>query len=259
MAENGGRWPRIAIRLKFIPELSAVEGFVERSRYQRLLVQSGPGEIVNNTFIRVGASISIRSTVCEALESTFVDTVYDTSYVDNLNAAISAQVLSRNEGGNPRGIIVANNTLVNVSLTPGGGGCSSSPVTVGRLGEHPVVNYSDIEISGNKITLAGGAAIFVESGTNLTIRDNTLASPCVVSADVDPEAGSTARQAVFLSHVHGATLQRNVVVDATSSCKLDAISRSVALGLGRDTSAVVLDGKALRPTKSDVDDEERTR
>jgi hypothetical protein len=31
--------------------------------YQRLFVQSGPGEIVNNTFTRVGASISIRSTV----------------------------------------------------------------------------------------------------------------------------------------------------------------------------------------------------
>ena len=71
--------------------------------------------------------------------------------------------------------------------------------------------------------------------------------------------GSTARQAVFLSHVHGATLQRNVVVDATSSCKVDAISRSVALGLGRDTSAVDLDGKALPPTdKSDVD-AQRTR
>lgn len=31
--------------------------------YQRLFVQSGPGEIVNNTFTRVGSSISIRSTV----------------------------------------------------------------------------------------------------------------------------------------------------------------------------------------------------
>jgi hypothetical protein len=31
--------------------------------YQRVFVQSGPGEIVNNTFTRVGSSISIRSTV----------------------------------------------------------------------------------------------------------------------------------------------------------------------------------------------------
>ena len=83
--------------------------------YQRLFVQSGPGEVVNNSFTRMGSSISIRSTV-----------------------------MSRNEGGQPRGIIVANNTFSNVSLTPGGGGVSSSPVTIGRLGESPVVNYSDI-------------------------------------------------------------------------------------------------------------------
>jgi hypothetical protein len=113
------------------------------------------------------------------------------------------------------------------------------------------MNYSNIEISGNEIILAGGAALFAESANNLTIRDNTLTSPCVVSADVDPEVGATARHAIFLSDVHGANLQRNTLVDETGSCKQDTISRSSTLGLGRDTSSVTLDGKALKPTQRD--------
>ena len=197
--------------------------------YQRLFVQSGPGEVVNNSFARMGSSISIRSTV-----------------------------LSRNEGGHPRGIIVANNTFSNVSLTPGGGGVSSSPVTIGRLGESPVVNYSDIFIFGNSMTLAGGAAIFAESVTNLTVESNTLASPCVVSADVDPEVGATARQAVYLSHAVGATVRHNLLVDESKSCTGDPVTHSSVLGLGRSTSAVTLDGRAIPPTKND-DDSSATR
>lgn len=190
--------------------------------YQRLFIQSGPGEVVNNTFTRVGSSISIRSTV-----------------------------LSRNEGGNPSGIVVANNTLLNVSLTPGGGGVSSSPVTIGRLGEEPVVNYSDIVIFGNSVNLAGGAAIFAESATNLTIDSNMLTSPCVVSADVDPEAGATARQAVYLSHTVGATVQHNVLVDESKSCTDDQVTHSATLGVGKATRAVTFNGRALPPTKND--------
>ena len=192
--------------------------------YQRLFVQSGPGEIVNNTFTRVGSSISIRSTV-----------------------------RSRNEGGNPSGIVVANNTLLNMSMSPGGGGVSSSPVTIGRLGETPVVNYSGIVISGNKMSLAGGAAIFAEHVLNLTVDSNRIISPCKISADVDPEAGTTARQAVYLSHAVDASVQHNQLVDKSESCKDDPVTHTAMLGLGKVTSAVTLDGRALPPTKTDDD------
>ena len=175
--------------------------------------------MVNNTFVRVGSSISIRSTV-----------------------------LSLNEGGDPSGILIANNTLINVSLSPGGGGVSSSPITIGRLGESPVVDYSDIVISGNTMSLAGGAAVFAESVANLTIADNDFTSPCVISADVDPDGGATARQAVFLSHAVGVRVNNNTLVDASGSCKQDPATRSALLGLGKGTSGVVLDGVALPPT-----------
>ena len=175
--------------------------------------------MVNNTFVRVGSSISIRSTV-----------------------------RSRNEGGDPSGILIANNTLINVSMSPGGGGVSSSPVTIGRLGESPVIKYSDIVISGNTMSLAGGAAVFAESVTNLTVADNDFNSPCVVSADVDPYGGATARQAVFLSHGVGVLVNNNTLVDASGSCKRDPTTHSGLLGLGKGTSAVVLDGVALKPT-----------
>ena len=182
-------------------------------------VQSGPGEVVNNTFTRVGSSISIRSTV-----------------------------LSQHEGGDPSGIVVANNTLINVSMSPGGGGESSSPVTIGRLGERPVLTYTGIVISGNSMTLAGGASIFAESVANLTVRDNTFTAPCVITADVDPHSGTTARQAVFVSHATGVTVDGNTLVDLSRSCRQDPISHTGMLGLGKGTSNVVLDSQPLPPT-----------
>ena len=182
-------------------------------------VQSGPGEVVNNTFTRVGSSISIRSTV-----------------------------LSQNEGGDPSGIVIANNTLINVSMSPGGGSTSSSPVTIGRLGERPVLTYTGIVISGNSMSLAGGAIIFAESVANLTVRDNTFTAPCVITADVDPNAGATARQAVFVSHATGVTVDDNTLVDLSRSCRQDPISHTGMLGLGKGTSSVVLDSQPLPPT-----------
>ena len=161
----------------------------------------------------------------------------------------AVQVLSRNEGGNPSQILVANNSLLNVSMTPGGGGVSSSPVTIGRAGEEPVVNYSGIVISGNTMTLPGGAAVFAESATNLTIRDNTFKSPCEISADLSKQASkSTTQQAVFISRVVGANVESNVMVDETASCTKDPVTQTAILGLGQLTSSVTLDGKILPPT-----------
>jgi hypothetical protein len=72
----------------------------------QVFVQSGPGEFVNNSLTRIGSSISIRSTV-----------------------------RSMNEGGVPNNITIANNTMVNVSMVPGGGGVSSSPITIGQCAD----------------------------------------------------------------------------------------------------------------------------
>ena len=158
-------------------------------------------------------------------------------------------MLSRNEGGNPSQIIIANNSLINVSMTPGGGGVSSSPVTIGRAGEAPVVTYSDIIVSGNTVSLPGGAAIFAESVSNLTVRKNVFKSPCEISAGL-PKQGSesTTQQAVYLSHTDGARVDSNVLVDESASCKEDPVTRAAMLGLGPLTRSVTLDGKALPPT-----------
>ncbi len=159
------------------------------------------------------------------------------------------QVLSRNEGGNPSKIFVVNNSLINVSMTPGGGGVSSSPVTIGRAGEEPVVNYSGIVISGNEMTLPGGAAIFAESVANLTIRENTFKSPCEISAELSKQGSkSTTQQAVFISRAVGARVEGNAMVDETASCKKDPVTQAALLGLGQLTSSVSLDGKPLPPT-----------
>jgi hypothetical protein len=135
-------------------------------------------------------------------------------------------------------------------MTPGGGGVSSSPVTIGRHGEEPVVNYSGIIISGNNIVLPGGAAIFAESVANLTVRENTFKSPCEISAELSNQGSkSTTQQAVYISRAVGALVERNVMVDETASCKKDPVTQAPILGLGPLTRSVTLDGKTLSPTR----------
>ena len=164
------------------------------------------------------------------------------------------QVLSRNEGGNPSQIFVINNSLINVSMTPGGGGVSSSPVTIGRAGERPVVNYSDIVISGNMVSLPGGAAIFAESVANLSIQENVFKSPCEISARFPKQGSSiTTQQAVYISRAVGARVEGNVLEDETASCTKDAVTQTAKLGLGPLTSSINLDGKTLPPTTIPLD------
>ena len=113
-----------------------------------------------------------------------------------------------------------------------------------------MLNYSDIILDGNKMVLSGGAAVFAESASNLTVKGNVFTSPCVISAEVDPGkggAGATTQQSIFLSHTHGATVSENAVV-ASGSCKQDPRSKSEVLGLGAGTSGILFDGHTLPPS-----------
>lgn len=134
-------------------------------------------------------------------------------------------------------------------MTPGGRGVSSSPVTIGRAGEAPVISYSDILVSGNTMSLPGGAAVFAESVSNLTVLTNIFKSPCEISAKL-PQQGSerATQQAVYVSRAAGARIEGNVLVDETASCEEDPVTHATMLGLGPLTSSITFDDKKLPPT-----------
>ena len=189
--------------------------------YQRVFVQSGPGRFVNNTLMRVGASVSVRSTQA-----------------------------SGNEGGVPREIFISGNRFTNVSMTPKSlqpFSVASSAIEVGKQQELVSASYNNITIRSNHISNTADSAIAMFTSGNVIIIGNTFFSP-VVSDVLAGHPSPNQRQAVFVQTSVGIVVDGNHLSDPSNACVLDNSTHSLVLGLGSGTSDVTLDGARMPPT-----------
>lgn len=107
--------------------------------YQRVMIQSGPGEIRDCRFARIGSAVELNSVF---------------PYV---------------EGGVPHHITIAGNSFVDANPQPGGAAIACWLATFGQL-EVPLPH--DVAITGNTFRGSGGPAIWLRGCAGVTITDN---------------------------------------------------------------------------------------
>ncbi len=181
--------------------------------YQRIMMQSGPGQIQNCTFARNGSCLEFN---------------FDFSYI---------------EGGIPNNIVVANNTFTDVAPIPGMGTLDYHQHTYGTLTARLI---SNLTITGNTITRPGEAAIDLLGVGGLTIARNNLVDPIRATALARP-GQSHLRQAIYLSNCANGLVQTNNVSDLGHFTVPSPLTGSSILGTDAQCQNITnLDGTLLQ-------------
>lgn len=159
----------------------SIKNCVFESNYQRILLQSGPGNFENNLINCMGAGLNL------------ISNFY--SY----------------EGGFINHITIKNNTFLNSSLCP-----NSSPIYVEFINKTTQNQWiTDINILNNLIVDCGGEAIRLKNAKNITVEGNIITNPLKYTALSYP-AMQRATTAITGSNVSGVTIKDNKLFEVSS-------------------------------------------
>jgi hypothetical protein len=177
--------------------------------YQRVLMQSGPGLIQNNTFARNGSCLELN---------------FDFAYI---------------EGGIPNNIVIANNTFTNVAPMPGGATINYHENTYGTLANRLI---SNLTITGNTIDNPGDAGIQLFRVNGGNIVSNNIVNPVRYTA-LAQSGTPPVQQAIYLGNCANFSVLNNRVSDLGHFTTAGALTGSHILGLDASCQSITnLDG-----------------
>eukprot|EP00117_Sycon_ciliatum_P012591 scpid59347/ scgid13603/ len=202
--------------IAFFPQWACENWAMRNSKfldcYQRVLIQAGSGEFVNNRMEGVGSAIVIRSTPA-----------------------------SHNEGGVPGNILIANNTIVDTATAPYRDRTMSSPIHIGVMYEPKLPIYDRIHIINNTIIRPGDTGINMWTASRSLIIGNSIVDPHYITSIADPNDGHA--QGIFVAMSQGITVSGNNIHDSHHVCIADNRTGSAVLGLGENNANITFNGK----------------
>ena len=203
------------------PANSGAHWRVSNSRFldmfQRILVMTGPGALVNNTVLREGSGVNVGSLPAGA----------------------------RTASGIPRGVAIVGNTFVDSAPAPHGTEETVYPILLGDPTDPAVLMGSGTLIADTVIVRAGSNAIVVSRAAGVVVRNNTFIDPLryTALANGTASAGGVPWQAVLVANSSGVALEGNVLQEeAPGVCRPDPATGSRVLGLSGANSNITLDG-----------------